>query len=238
METMADNVLEGAKELLVDAVSALNRSNIRDFIVIGGWCPYLRNESSIRHPGTLDVDILFRDGGRKGALGPAIESLKKSGFILSAKHSFQLLIEKCVRGEHLVYNVDLLHPSMGESYPEMFVDHLDLDIPLDEEERRVKTTTSIVLPNSEILFSENLYSKFPVGEVTFDLVDFTGMFITKMDSCQKQKRGRDAFDLYIAVKSDGVDFSRLEQIRRENPRIDRSLASLSAYLGSKNQIFY
>lgn len=234
---MPDSVLEGAKELLVDTITALHQSSVRDFIVIGGWCPLLRNASGLRHPGTLDVDVLFKHGGEKGALRPAIEALKSSGFVLSAKHSFQLLMEKNVLGERLVYNVDLLHPSMTETNPGMYVDHLELDVPLDEEERRVKTMTSIVMPNSAILFQESLYSKFKLDGIDFDLVDFTGMFITKMDSCEKQKRERDAFDMYIALKSNEIDFLALRRIRGENPRIDRSLAGLSEYLEKKNQIF-
>jgi hypothetical protein len=228
-----NSVHEGAEELLTETIKALNESSVQDYIVIGGWCPYIRNTSGIRHPGTLDVDILFKDGGMPGSLKPAIEALKNCGFILSA----QLLKEKNIRGERLIYNVDLLHPSMNESYPDLFVDHMELDVPLDDEERRMKKTTSIVMPNSSILFDKKLYSKTPRNGIEFDLMNFTGMLITKMDSCQKQKRERDAFDLYIALKSRGIDFSLLKQIRSTNSRVEKSLANLSKYLESKNEIF-
>jgi hypothetical protein len=234
---MPENVLDGAKELLVDTISALERSSIRDYMVIGGWCPYLRNESGLPHPGTLDVDILFKDGGKEGFLKPAIEALKRNGFILSAKHSFQLLREKTIHGERLVYSVDLLHPSMGDEDTRMFVDHLDLDVFWDAEERRVKKATSMVLPNSAILFQENLSSKFEFLDIAFNLVDFTGMFITKMDSCQKQKRERDAFDLYVALRSGRINFETIARIRNENPRIDKSLNRLLAHLGKNGETF-
>jgi hypothetical protein len=234
---MADSILDGAKELLVETISALDQASVRDFIVIGGWCPYLRNQSVLTHPGTLDVDLLFKDGERGGSLRPAILALKQKGFILSAKHSFQLLLEKTIRNERLIYNVDLLHPSMSDTNPMMFVDHLDLDIPLDADERRVKMATSIVLPNSAILFQENLFSKFTAWGNTFDLVDFTGMFISKMDSCQKPKRERDAFDLYVALKSGQIDFSTIARIRNENSRINNSLNLLSDYLKKNGQSF-
>jgi hypothetical protein len=95
----------------------------------------------------------------------------------------------------------------------------------------------MVLPNSEVLFDENLYSEWTAFGVRFNLVDFTGMFITKMDSCRKQKRERDAFDLLIALKSGKIDFSKLTQIRRENSHVNRSLIDLAEFLRSKNQIF-
>lgn len=206
-------------------------------MVIGGWCPYLRNRSGIPHPGTLDVDILFKRGECEGSLRPAIDALRQAGFILSAKHSFQLLREKAVRGERLIYNVDLLHPSMNDTHPGTFADHLDLDVPLDEEERRVKKVTSIVLPNSAVLFQENLSSKFTEWGITFDLVDFTGMFITKMDSCQKQKRERDAFDLFVALKSDQIDFPAIARIRKGNSRVNKSLNLLSEYMENHGATF-
>ncbi len=236
---MSANVLEGAEELLIDAVTALDEVAVRDYIVIGGWCPYLRNTSSISHPGTLDVDILFRDGGRPGALATAITGLRSKGFVLSAKHSFQLLSEKVIKGERLIYNIDLLHPLMSDSEKDrgMFVDHLELDIPLDHEERFLKKARSIVQPNSSVLFDKHLFSKFTVKTATFNLVDFTGMFITKMDSCQKPKRERDALDLYIAVKSDQIDFEVINRLRAENPRIKKSFDRLLDYLRDSREIF-
>ena len=227
---MATSVLDGAEELLNDSIAALHEASVRDYIVIGGWCPYLRNTSAIPHPGTLDVDILFKDGSRPGGLRTAIAALRRHGFILSAKHSFQLLLEKLVNGDRLIYNVDLLHPLMSDLDKGMFIDHLELDIPLDDEEKRLKNVTSIVQPNSAVLFDENLFSEFPLGTVTFNLVDFTGSFITKMDSCQKQKRERDAFDLFIALKSGQIEFPIIKRLRAQNSRINYSINGLLHYL--------
>jgi hypothetical protein len=137
----------------------------------------------------------------------------------------------------MVYNVDLLHPTMGEPNPEMFVDHLDLDISSDVNGVGVKATTSIVLPNSAILFSENLFGKHTEFGVNFNLIDFTGMFITKIDSCQSKKRPRDAFDLYVALKSGEIDFSTIARIRKENSEINQALNRLSTYLQKNNESF-
>jgi len=232
-----DNVIDGAQELLVDTVAALNGASIRDFVVIGGWCPYLRNNSGLRHPGTLDVDLLFRGGDREGALKPAIEALMQKGFILSAKHSFQLLLEKRVGNQRLVYNVDLLHPDESELHPEMFVDQLDLDIPMDAEERQVKKMKSIGSSNSAVVFEEKLYSEFSLKGATFNLIDFTGMFLTKMDSCQNVKRDRDAFDIYVGLLSKGINFDTVSRIREDEARVRKSLDRLIEHLSKDGELF-
>ena len=54
-------------------------------MVIGGWCPVLRNKSEVTHPGTLDVDILFKESYQSGSLKILIESFIESGFMPSAK---------------------------------------------------------------------------------------------------------------------------------------------------------
>lgn len=219
---MATTVLEGALELLVTTASALAESGENNYIIIGGWCPYLRNTSAIQHPGTLDVDVLFKSGDRDGFLASPIRSLLNRGFAASAKHPFQLLIEKDVGNERLIYNVDILHPQMSESDKRMFVDHLELDVPVDDSGRRVKKMRSIVQRSSLVLFEENLFSKYTVSNVEFNLVDFTGMFITKMDSCQKAKRERDSLDIYLGFKSGLVDVEKLKAIRSKHEQIDKS----------------
>lgn len=234
---MPKNVAEGATELLVTTVKSLSSAGEEDYIVIGGWCPYIRNTSGITHPGTLDVDLLFEKGDKSQALGAAITALRRNGFIPSAKHPFQLLLEMRVADEQLIYNVDLLHPNMGEESMRLFVDQLDLDIPLDDDERRVKKIQSIVQPSSRVLFEENLYSEVNYAGIEFNLVDFTGMFITKMDSCQKQKRERDSFDIYIGFKSMQVDVKQLKNIASKHSRVAKSLRQLCAYLESEGERF-
>ena len=234
---MAESVLEGAKELLFETISTLSSAGVNDYIVIGGWCPYFLNTSEMAHPGTLDVDLLFRDGSRDGALGRSIKALRQKGFIPSAKHGFQLLLEKQIGAERLIYNVDLLHPQMSETDKNMFVDHLDLDVPLDEYKRQVKKVKSIVQKNSLVLFEESLYVKSPIPEAEFNLVDFTGMFITKMDSCKSEKRARDSFDIYLGFKSGLVDFDKLKAIKLRNNRVAESLEGFATFLRDKAEKF-
>lgn len=137
---MLNSVEEGVRALLKDTATVLSQFPEMEHVVIGGWCPVIRNKSSIRHPGTLDVDILFRYSNSPGFLSAVIEKFIQSGFDPSAKHSFQLLKNQTVNGKTLIYNVDLLHPQMleDESSGSLIVDHLDLDIPLNNAERKLK----------------------------------------------------------------------------------------------------
>lgn len=208
-------------------------------MVIGGWCPVLRNESEVSHPGTLDVDILFKDSYQSGNLKSVIESFIDSGFMPSAKHPFQLLKSQEINGKRFVYNIDLLHPNMANNPDQigMFVDHLELDVPINNCEEKLKKMMSIVLPNSEILFRENLFDKFTKSGETFNLVSFDGMFITKMDSCQKQKRERDSFDIYLAFLSEGIDVGKINNLAGKDSRIETSLAEFKRHLHKDSEIF-
>ena len=58
---MLNSINDGAKELLRNTIAVLNNFEELEYIIIGGWCPLLRNKTEICHPGTLDVDILFKE---------------------------------------------------------------------------------------------------------------------------------------------------------------------------------
>lgn len=208
-------------------------------MVIGGWCPVLRNKSGVSHPGTLDVDILFKKSYQSGSLKRVIESFIDSGFMPSAKHPFQLLKTQEINGKNFVYNIDLLHPNMANNPDQigMFVDHLELDVPINNSEEKLKKMMSIVLPNSEILFREKLFDEFTASGETFKLVSFDGMFITKMDSCQKQKRERDSFDIYLAFLSEGIDTGKINNLAANDSRIQMSLDDFKRYLKKDSEAF-
>ena len=75
-----------------------------------------------------------------------------------------------------------------------------------------------------------MYSDFPIGSESISLVDFTGMYLTKIDSCQKVKRERDSLDLLIAIDSEGVDFRKIAELRERNERIDVSCSVFEGFL--------
>lgn len=233
------SIRDGALALLKDTTKILSSFPNLEYMVIGGWCPVLRNTSKIEHPGTLDVDILFKESYKSGYLENVIKSFINTGFMPSAKHHFQLLKLKVINGERVIYNVDILHPNMTEYSDQiwMFVDHLELDVPLNNSEKELKRMMSIVLPNSEILFREGLFDEFSLSGEVFKLVSFLGMFITKMDSCQKQKRERDSFDIYLAFLSDGIDVNKIETIALGDGRIKKSLESFKQHLNNDSETF-
>jgi hypothetical protein len=71
----------------------------------------------------------------------------KNGFILSAKHKFQLLRTLRVASREIVFNVDLMHPLEASANSEMFQDILELEIRSDYDENRPKVK-SICFPSS------------------------------------------------------------------------------------------
>ena len=126
------NILDGAKGLLVETILAIEPTGL-EYVVVGGWSPFLRNKTSYSHPGTKDVDILFNDGDVVGKIDKAVESLLSKGFVISAKHDFQLFKKLHVQGKDVIYHVDLLHPQESSNSPELMVDHFDLGLSEDYE---------------------------------------------------------------------------------------------------------
>lgn len=234
---MLQSVEDGARALLKDAVTVLSQYSNTEHVVIGGWCPVIRNKSSIRHPGTLDVDVLFRHSSSSGFLSSIISSLIQAGFDPSAKHPFQLLKKQIINDKALIYNIDLLHPAMLTESVGLFVDHLELDIPLNNAGQRLKQISSVVLPNSEVLFRKHMYTIENIDGLSFPLVTFEGMFVTKIDSCQKQKRERDSFDIYLAFINDGVNLQSIRALASEDDRIRMSLKEFESYLNAKANEF-
>ncbi len=187
----------------------------------------------------MDVDILFKESYQTGSLKDVIEHFINSGFMPSAKHPFQLLKTQNINGKNFVYNIDLLHPHMLDNQDQigMFVDHLELDVPLNNHEIQLKEMKSIVLPNSEILFREKLFDTFTKSGETFNLVSFEGMFITKMDSCQNQKRERDSFDIYLSFVNNGINVKKINNIGNNDSRIKESLEKFKIHLKNNSDEF-
>ncbi|MHC1761752.1 MAG: hypothetical protein AB9917_20010 [Negativicutes bacterium] len=203
-----------------------------EYIIVGGWSPYLLGMGRpqiMQHPGTKDVDILFRKGKEINGLREIVKSLLGSGYLLSAKHEFQLIKISKVNGTELAFNVDLLHPSGFDEGPEMFVDHLQLDVPIDKARLYMHMTKSIVMPGSEVFFDRSLYRKqmldatLPDGnsvDVEFNLLDEAGCIISKAKSIDNPKRPRDAFDIYYSIKF-SQDYDKM--IKKTLSVIDESL---------------
>ncbi|MCF8178542.1 MAG: hypothetical protein K9J74_08545 [Sulfuritalea sp.] len=200
---------EAVEALLADITCFLNSTGY-EYLVVGGWSPYLRNATAHKHPGTRDVDILFSDGGVKNKLHDVIRGLLDRGYKVSAKHDFQLLRAINVQGHQLVFNVDLLHPSESVRNPEMMVDHFDLGIK-QSDLAEGKAVKSMVLPSSALLFYEGFSEPYELTtcdlagaelSVSFPLLGHAGLILSKCESVKYEKRPRDAFDIFLAIESD------------------------------------
>ena len=204
---MRETLLDGAKSLLGECCYILNQNNI-EYLIVGGWAPFLYNSNGYLHPGTKDVDILFKRGFEENQLKEIIEIFLSKGFFQSAKHSFQLLKEIEINGYNFIYNVDLLHPDNQEKKPEMYVDHINFPI---KESIYISVNykgKTILLPKSDSFFtdfSDKYTDSFHLlndetAEITFDLLDEAGIILSKLESAFIAKRDRDAYDIYLALK--------------------------------------
>jgi len=228
-----DTIIDGARETLLDAAKGLSATGIVDYIIIGGWCPYL-NRGKYYHPGTIDVDILFYNANEEGYLKKYIVHMMNNNYFTSAKHQFQLLTIKEILTTRFCFNIDLLHTSPTIEEAELFVDHLDLNIYMSKEERRRIKMKSIVQQESEILFTEKMYSEHKISDdLTIKVVDFTGMFITKATSCQKVKRDRDSYDIYLGFIQNKIDLKKVIDICETDQRVHDAIESFKEYLAQK-----
>ncbi len=215
MKAVPENIQEGANILLAETINILTENNV-NYIVVGGWSPYLLNSTEIKHPGTKDVDILFENGYEKDNLKDIILKFIDSGFILSAKHDFQLFKKIKVRNYDFIYNIDLLHPSETEWDTEIFIDHLELDVPSDEYRNENFKMKSIALPDSNFLFEGHFVDfsidfKLSNGDKVRQevrLMDELGCLLTKSKSVKIVKRFRDSLDIYLAIKQ-SQDYNKL-----------------------------
>lgn len=202
------DLLSASAGLLGRAVEVVRQTGAT-FVVIGGWSPFLLNRGEIPHPGTRDVDLLFEDGAKPGALKEVVDALRGSGFVLSAKHEFQLLHVLRVAGVEFVFNVDILHASEVRKNPEMFVDHVSLPVRVSELGTGHVPARSIVVPVSGFIFDGHIvdhemdYGSLTTGRrehIAVPLMDELGTLVTKSESMHMSKRRRDAFDVVLAVR--------------------------------------
>jgi hypothetical protein len=209
--TVFPDVRSGAIALLIETVECVTGIG-EPFVVVGGWSPVLLNSHRIPHPGTIDVDLLFREGATENALQGVVEALLADGFLPSAKHRFQLLKVLNVGEHRLVYHVDLLHPteriSEKPAEAELFVDHIELKIPVELLSHESLRAKSIAAPHSGFIFPEKRFVEERVSVVDVDgveyatrvpVIDEVALVVSKSLSAATPKRPRDSFDIYLAV---------------------------------------
>jgi hypothetical protein len=225
-----------AQALLVEACGLLEGLH---FVVVGGWVPVLRaRHATLRHPGTRDVDLLFEDDPTH--IAEAVRRLRSGGFLLSAKHRFQLLKPMRVCGEDLIFNVDLMHPLERGERPELFRDIMDLGIPDLSEPDGMMKVKSICFSASTIIFGEKLWSSFAIpGASTVPLMEAAGLIVSKCTSVKNPKRERDAFDIYMTLTAeDGAETAaKVKALARKYAEVEEQTDRLGRFLGQEARIF-
>lgn len=243
-EIIFDNPEDAARSLLVDATRLAQNAG-QDFAVVGGWSPFLRNANAFTHPGTKDVDLLFKGATKTEGIKNVIRIFLEAKYLVSAKHGFQLLKQIKVGDQEFVFNVDLLHPSESTPKGNMMVDQIDLDIP--ENRRRICSCKikSIALPYSDFVFPEFIVQHEVTAtdlrngqEVkrTVPLVDEVGVFITKIESVGNPKRPRDAFDIFLALtqpQNSSKLITNLRNLRTKYEGIDELVRKFEEFIEKK-----
>jgi hypothetical protein len=246
-----DDVLSAAKGLLAEVIRIVDSTNL-EYAIVGGWSPYLRNDSThsgLIHPGTKDVDVLFLEGCKKSSLEGAVKAFLDRDYMVSAKHDFQLFRSLCVGGHELVFNIDFLHPLEGKANSEIFVDHFDLGIPESKlyQEIKQKKSKSIALEYSKYIFDGfvkpfNVTTVMPDGlerTVQVPLIDEAGLILSKAKSIASPKRHRDAFDIYLAMRQPSRDntITKLTTACKRTNDLKTAVGFLQEYLETQSESF-
>jgi len=100
--------IEAAKYLLKNSTAELLKHGV-EFVVVGGWSPYLFHSNQYGHPGTFDVDVLLHSNSLdNGSFDNASDSLLENGYLRAPKNVFQAHQVLHVSGEELVFHIDFL----------------------------------------------------------------------------------------------------------------------------------
>lgn len=237
--------------LLGESVSIINQF-AADYVIIGGWSPYLRYNSGKIHPGTKDVDVLFHNANNVDAIKDIIIGFLERGFLLSAKHDFQLIKLYNVSGREFAFNVDVLHPTKSaiKIEDDMFVKHLDVEVPISSLRSDTYKFKSIVQPEAECIFSETMHDNFDLNytnsngqneNVQFELLNDIGCLFSKSTSCQNSKRHRDSFDIYLSItNNDNYDglIKKILKLKTSESSAFNSLIALKAFFEKDDKMYY
>lgn len=96
-----------------------------------------------------------------------------------------------MNGNKLLFNVDLLHPTLENEDKSRFVDHLEIEF--SQALKRVKTTKSIALPYSEVFFRYGLINSLKCESTNIPVIDNTAFILSKLPSARSAKRERDIY---------------------------------------------
>jgi hypothetical protein len=217
---MFQSVDDAARALLLTTCRILDRDGVQ-YVIAGGWVPYFRGGiPSLTHPGTRDVDVLFKDNTKQ--VEQATRALSNAGFVYSGKHDFQLFLPVTVGKQRFIFNVDLMHSAEQHKQPQMFADIFELGVEDAYDPTGKRWVRSIRFLGAEVVFEEALWSNLAVTgtdtagatvEVQVPLLDEAALILSKASSIKNEKRPRDAFDIYYVLFG-AANFRTVETLRR------------------------
>jgi hypothetical protein len=185
---------DAALGLLGESSAILTACGV-DFVIVGGWRPYLFHSTPISHPGTFDVDVLLRETTSRAAFDEAADQLLRAGYLRAPKNLFQAHRILSVRREPLVYHVDFLHRKYAPDVDDQLIEWGKFQ--------------SIAGPGTDVIFQfdersfEDVRVTIPAGTeqvAKVPLATEVGVLATKGRSASTAKRKRDAFDIFLIVK--------------------------------------
>jgi hypothetical protein len=232
-------VFAGAIRLLQECQSVLTTANV-DCIVMGGWNALLYKKPERVHPRTFDVDLLLPPKLSRNKAEALIRAFIANGFSQSAKHAFQLIREVDLCGTRFAFNVDLLHPFLESTYPEMFVDLMSHDIALSDFDRSTMNfSKSIVLPGvDEIMWNRHSKRQLSLNEantcyeISALFPDPVAFICSKALALGGKKRPRDAYDIFLTLEGQGVEECTkvLYELAKTSPTARKCLETLREFM--------
>jgi hypothetical protein len=193
---------EAALGLLGESCGILDSCGV-EYVVVGGWRPFLFCGAPIPHPGTFDVDVLLRETTSRAAFDAAAQQLLAAGYLRAPKNQFQAHRVLTVGDEPLLFHVDFLHRRYAPDVNDNLIEWGKFQ--------------SIAGPGTDIIFELSEYSQesidvvLPSGNaqtVNIRFASEVGILATKGRSAGTAKRTRDAFDIYLILKQ-SRDYSYL-----------------------------
>ena len=150
-------------------------------------------------------------------------------FFLSAKNDFQLCRAFKLGEQTYIYNVDLLHATEGKLNKVDFVKIMDLDVTVDGI--KVKPVLTINIQHGNIIYSENLFEQIEYNGKSFNVLDASGIIISKTDSCHNKKRPRDIYDIYLSLAEPNA-LEKVNQLAARNPIIEEEFSKYAQKIKS------
>ena len=196
---MFANEQGAARALLAESTAILSAQGV-DFVVLGGWIPFLFNKGSWGHPGTFDVDILLNDNTSRISVNAAADALCHAGYLRAPKNTFQFHRLLTVRKVPMVFHVDFLHRRYAAEAEDIILQwgHMTsiagpgTDVIFKHSERSMRSVTAPSMDNAESAF-----------QISIPFASEVGFLAAKGRSAGTAKRTRDAYDIFLVIKESG-----------------------------------